>query len=528
MRKLVKATRLPALLAFAAFGAVLAVGQDKGAKAELPADLARVPADAYLLQSFRLGELWAGDAGKAVRAVAGKDYPQLLKDAEAALGSPPEAVERLTLVFVGLQGAEPMIFVSTAKPVDRPKVIASAAPGAAEEKRKGQTLHATDKKAVYFLGEKAYLVGLPTDVRGLIDDAGSKTDGPLAGAVRLAAGKHHAVTAVNVTRIAQEVGGALPPSAAPFKALLEARSATMTVDVGAEAKAELKVTFAGEKQAKEGVKALKALQFLARGGLAETIKQAQQDLETAKFVEDLKRLDQGLKTAEVAEDGAAVRAVLTVKTDLTATATSVIQATQKVREAANRMKGSNNLKQLGLAMHNYHDKHGAFPPHAVYSKDGKPLLSWRVLLLPYLEQENLYKEFKLDEPWDSEHNKKLLAKMPNLFAQPGTTGGSDTVYLAFTGKDTLFEGSKGKPIVAIADGSSNTILFVETKPPVPWTKPEDLKFEAGKPLPKLGGLFPAGFNSAFCDGSVRFISDRIDEKVLRLLIMPNDGQPIPN
>ena len=89
----------------------------------------------------------------------------------------------------------------------------------------------------------------------------------------------------------------------------------------------------------------------------------------------------------------------------------------KIRNAANRARSSNYLKQLAIVMQTYSDvNNGRLAPAAVFDKDGKPLLSWRVLMLPYLEQDALYKEFHLDEPWDSDHNKKLLEKMPPLFA----------------------------------------------------------------------------------------------------------------
>src|SRR2546421_12689862 len=99
-------------------------------------------------------------------------------------------------------------------------------------------------------------------------------------------------------------------------------------------------------------------------------------------------------------------------------------------------------------MHGYHDTHKHFPPAALRGKEGKPLLSWRVLLLPYLEQDSLYKEFHLDEPWDSEHNKKLLARMPKLFAGPDekALAAHETHYQAFVGKGAVFEGKKGVPI----------------------------------------------------------------------------------
>jgi RNA polymerase sigma factor (sigma-70 family) len=189
----------------------------------------------------------------------------------------------------------------------------------------------------------------------------------------------------------------------------------------------------------------------------------------------------------------------------------------------------NNMKFFGLAMHKYRDAHGTFPAAAVYSKKGKPLLSWRVLLLPYLGKEEFYKQFKLDEPWDSDHNKKLLAQMPDIYApvrgkpkQPFTT-----YYQAFTGKGTGFEGKIGLRIPKdFPDGTSNTILIVEAGEAVPWTKPVDLPYEPKQPLPKLGGMFKDGFTVTLADGGARFVKRSISEKTLRNAITRNDGQAL--
>jgi hypothetical protein len=183
----------------------------------------------------------------------------------------------------------------------------------------------------------------------------------------------------------------------------------------------------------------------------------------------------------------------------------------------------NKLKQLALAMHNYHSVNGHFPTAAIYDKDGKPLLSWRVVLLPFLDERKLAEEFHLDEPWDSEHNKKLVERIPKVYQSEfeGRKPG-DTAFLAFTGKDTVFDGKKGLNIRQIVDGTSNTLMFVEGSHGVPWTKPEDLPYDPEKPLPKLG-LVPEGFYAAFCDGSVRFLQSNLPEKTLRALITRNDG-----
>ncbi len=178
-------------------------------------------------------------------------------------------------------------------------------------------------------------------------------------------------------------------------------------------------------------------------------------------------------------------------------------------------------------MHNYLSKYERVPPQAAFGKDGKPLLSWRVLILPFIGENELYKEFHLDEPWDSEHNKKLLARMPKVYAVPGQKEVDATHYQGFHGKGAFFEGKKGIRIFDIPDGTSNTLMVVEAANAVPWTKPEDLPYDPDKPLPKLGGLFPGGFNAAMCDGSVRFISAAVKPTTLHIVIQRNDGQVVP-
>jgi hypothetical protein len=210
----------------------------------------------------------------------------------------------------------------------------------------------------------------------------------------------------------------------------------------------------------------------------------------------------------------------------------------RVRETAARRISSNNLMQIGIGLTNYHDTNGGhFPPPAIYDKSGKPLLSWRVAILPYIEQYNLYQAFHLDEPWDSPHNIKLLDKMPKIYAPlrkdapPGeaTTGSHLTYYQVFVGPSAIFQPGaafKGTGMRAgIPDGTSNTILVVEAGEPVPWSKPDDIPFAPDKPLPKLGGLkFRAGFHALMADGSVHFIYYDVSEKTLKAAITANGGE----
>src|SRR5207248_5831864 len=185
-------------------------------------------------------------------------------------------------------------------------------------------------------------------------------------------------------------------------------------------------------------------------------------------------------------------------------------AVQRVREAARLELEMNNFKQIGLAFHGYQDVYRVFPASASYDKKGKPLLSWRVHLLPYLDQEKLYKEFKLDEPWDSDHNKKLIKKIPKVYISPslpGLTEEGKTIYVVPAGPGTAFAGKEGIPIAKITDGLSNTILALEADADraVIWTKPVDVQVNLKEPARGLRRHGDRGFLALFFDGSVRML-----------------------
>jgi RNA polymerase sigma factor (sigma-70 family) len=165
----------------------------------------------------------------------------------------------------------------------------------------------------------------------------------------------------------------------------------------------------------------------------------------------------------------------------------------------------------------------------VVGQGGKALLSWRVALLPYLGEAGLYRQFRLDEPWDGPHNKKLLRRMPKVYAPPGarTREPYVTHYQVFVGEHAAFESHRAMRFpVAFVDGTSNTLLIAEAKAAVPWTKPQDLPFAADEPLPDLGGLFPGVFNAALADGTVAAFSARADPDVLRAAITRDGGEAV--
>ncbi len=209
----------------------------------------------------------------------------------------------------------------------------------------------------------------------------------------------------------------------------------------------------------------------------------------------------------------------------------LLPAVQSAREAARRAQCVNNLKQIGLAMHNYHEANGKLPQAAIADKQGKPLLSWRVAILPFIDQKALYEKFKLDEPWDGPHNKALLEEMPALYACPSTPTPrkSATNYRVWDGKGAMFEKRRALRFADVKDGLSQTLMVVETKESVPWTAPEELPFdpERSTPLFGAGSSHPGGLNALFGDGSVLFLRATMNPETLRGMITIAGGEIIP-
>jgi hypothetical protein len=198
-------------------------------------------------------------------------------------------------------------------------------------------------------------------------------------------------------------------------------------------------------------------------------------------------------------------------------------------KAAGRRESADRLARLVVALHTYADVHkGQFPPVANFDKDGKALLSWRVHLLPELGEAKLYEEFHLNEPWDSEHNKKLIARMPAVFGGPSRRLNEQgkTVYLAPVGKDMAFTGSAaGRRLPQdFPDGTSNTILLVEADADhaVEWTKPEDLTIDPTKPDAGLARHL-GQFLVAMADGTPHSVKETVSKKTLWAAFTPNGG-----
>jgi prepilin-type processing-associated H-X9-DG protein len=210
----------------------------------------------------------------------------------------------------------------------------------------------------------------------------------------------------------------------------------------------------------------------------------------------------------------------------------LLPAVQAAREAARRAQCTNNLKRITLGMLNYEGKEGTFPPAAKCDANGKPLLSWRVLILPYVEEQALYEQFHLDEPWDSPHNRPLADKTPSVFTCPSEPPSQGlTTYQVVVDRRSLFIGDPtGVRRTQLSDSPSSTFLVTEAASGVPWSKPEDLSLASPDPFLGMGSKHPGGFNAAMADGSVRFIQkagpNAANPEMLKALVSRNGGEAV--
>jgi prepilin-type processing-associated H-X9-DG protein len=209
------------------------------------------------------------------------------------------------------------------------------------------------------------------------------------------------------------------------------------------------------------------------------------------------------------------------------------------REAARTASCRNMVVQFGIALHNYHDAQGRFPAAYLADQQGRPMHSWRVLLLPMIEEQRNYEKYKFDEPWDSPHNLTLAdrpkpALAPRNYTCPSdwAAGKDDTSDVLIVGPGTAFDGPRAITTKDITDGVSHTVLGGEmSESGIHWMEPRDLNvkqmsFKINDQIQVgLRSNHPGGANVEFADGSARFLSNEIDPEVLKSLTTIDGGEP---
>lgn len=304
------------------------------------------------------------------------------------------------------------------------------------------------------------------------------------------------------------------------------QSETATLGITVEKGLSLSLTFEQEQHSQEIKQSLSGLLDLGNNLVQKIKASSPQKDQPLPMRHEVLVLEAVLKSAQVTQSGDQVQFSTSLSsTECSQLVSTILPAVLQAREAARRSLSKNNIKQIMLALHNYHNIHDHFPPAVVMGPDGKTPHSWRVELLPLLDQQALYDKYRMNEPWDSEHNLQIAKTVVPVFQNPNSEKPANASYFAVVGEGTAFGNKEGVSFKDITDGTSNTIAIVGAKRDIPWTKPEDITYD-GKKMPEFGGFHEGGYQVGMCDGAVHFVSERIDKETLKYLLLISDGKPV--
>jgi hypothetical protein len=399
--------------------------------------------------------------------------------------------------------------------------------GADEETFNGQTIYRTVENGLWFPDDKTAVCGPLESVKAMISakTSGQLRSSPLLSQINL---NSDLTLAVNLESHAELLKDAAGLNRA-FEMAQRVKVVRMNITLS-QPDAQNLVEASATTSTPE---AARALNEVTQGLLS-------QGQTLANQYAPIGTMGQAIRMGQIIAKTASVRAVnervefsVPVPEDFLQLGEAIQPALDTAAAAAQEVRYRNNLRQIALAFHNHESAFSRFPGagrsgQIASASQDKVGLSWRVHLLPYLDQAELYREFHLDEPWDSQHNKTLIEKMPKVFVTKGVTESGKTAIHVFTGPGAPFEKDQAISFSAFKDGTSNTILAVSAGPDTAefWTKPGGLDFQLSNPAAALGAL-PDGFiRVMLADGSVRELPASIPAETLKRLIQYRDGKRV--
>lgn len=572
--------------------AVVAVALAGSARGADPAAAKVLTPDAKGFLHVRVADVWASDVAKQLRAFTAQAGAGLLADFDGQFYPAPSDIDSFTVVLFDPRFRDvipmgsptdvtPVWVVTSKKPLQKAELLKTMAKTGRAKKHGGKDYYFYENNwsGILLLDEHSYAYASEDSITKLIDRMAKagEVKSPLAEVFARAADKHPVSLGVNVTALATPdlVKGA-PPEFVP---LLKAKTLVAAVDLKPKTTLSVALDFGTADEAKDGLKGAQAAVQLARAQIGQALTYVEQKAkrdpakgpagvqgfpEAVGFVlaaAGLKQLDTLLGTMPVAVKDKSVTASLELDNVLPGGSTALsiavvataigVSVSDAMRHDRNYLQPGNydwtererQLASVVRAIERYHKDKGHYPPPAILDKDGKPVLSWRVAILPYMDgafinspwdptnpnakrinsPKELYDMFKLDEPWDGPNNKKLLDKFPSPYRAPWSvlpyhmTNAGKTTTLAFVGKGAIFDPAKKVTDGDVRDGLKHTLMVFqheEAGHAVYWTKPADLALTADGKLPADGPSFARRFAAAYGDASAHTFVDGLDLKTL--------------
>jgi hypothetical protein len=558
---------------------LLTLGSARGAE---PAAARALAPDAKGFLHVRVGDVWSSDVARQLRNFVSLAGPNLIAEFDSRFYPAPSEVESFTVIlydpnFRGILPSgrptevTPVWVVTTKKPLDRDALVKTMAKTGKPRKHAGKDYHFDEAQwsGLLMLDDRSYAYGSEDAITGLIDRMAKGGDSPLAALLTREADKHPVSLGASMGQVAgPAVVKGMPPELQP---IFKAKTLLATLDLKPKTTVSASLEFATEAEAKDGQKAVQEVVQLARGQLGNALtaveQQARRDpagpqagiqdfpetVGSLLAAAGLKQLDALLGAMPLNQKGTAVQASLELDSVLPGGSTAVSIATVAIAIGASgngifggRIYTSGDyeitererkLTELARAIDRYRKDKGHYPPPAITDKEGKPLLSWRVAILPYMENvyingqhdgkpingtKGLYDLFKLDEAWDGPNNKKLIDKLPSLYQSPwnalpySQTSIGKTLTFAVVGKGAIFDPTKkGVSEADVRDGLKQTLLLLqleEAGQAAYWTKPADIALTKEGKLPADGPSLMKRLTVVYGDGSAHTLMNGLSEK----------------